>query len=91
MFEFTIFTELGALVVEVFNYKQSRPAPACSNPSAAAYSDPGDDPEWSEVKFYYNENIRREQITDEKFCEYLEELFIDDIIAKGEQNEIKED
>lgn len=33
------------IIIEITHYKPGRPAPACSNPSSPAYSDPGDDVE----------------------------------------------
>ena len=81
MFEFTEDLEI---IIEVYGFIPSRPAPSCSNPSDFNFSDPGDDAEWQEVKFYYLVDDKKVEITDKLFCEYLESVYRDDIIEMGE-------
>lgn len=82
-FEFKQYIDLE-IKVKVSEYKKRRSAPSCSNPSDPLFSDPGDDPECLSVDFYIVIAGKEILIKDRAVTDYLEDLLVDDIIQKGE-------
>lgn len=70
------------LHIEVTHYRPARPAPACSNPSDPAYSDPGDDVEFEfTIYLLTKEGAKKQHPEEHEKKELPEELnFLYDII-----------
>jgi len=74
--------EIG-LLVEITHYLPERQAPACSNPSSPAYSDPGDD---AELEFLlYTVNIKGEKKEIPEEFHFLYAALYDEIFEKVEE------
>ncbi|HUU86385.1 MAG TPA: hypothetical protein VMX17_01360 [Candidatus Glassbacteria bacterium] len=74
--------EIG-LLVEITYYLPDRPAPACSNPSSPAYSDPGDDAELEFVLYTIDGKGKKKEIPEE--FHFLYETLYDEIFEKVEE------
>ena len=60
--ELDVFPEIR---FEISNFSPGRPAPACSNPSSPAYSDPGDPMEFDVAKIILTVNNVEIEVTGE--------------------------
>ena len=82
-FEFRI-TDLE-VSIEVDDYQPARPAPHCSNPDDPRYADPGDGPEWSELRVILSTPKKRIDIAKYLPEDVLKEIE-EEIIEKGEED-----
>ena len=85
MIKFSLFIDM-ALDVVIDDYRPGRAAPICSNPSHPDFSDPGDEPEWNKIFFYYTDDYgNKHRIQDEFLCQYLEDVYIEQIILEADE------
>ena len=71
------------LRVEITHYSEERPAPACSNPSSPAYSDPGDDAELEFLLYTIDDKGEKKEIPEE--FHFLYEDLYDDVSEEVEK------
>ena len=76
------------LFIDVTHYRPARPAPACSNPSDPAYSDPGDDLEFEFVIYLLTKEGEKKELPEE--LDFLYEYIYDEVLEDYEEKYILE-